>query len=257
MTASKGSANSSDISENAEFPFARRADTFSMLIPCIDLQSGRAVQLVHGRERRLAVDDVLGLLDRFGDYPLIHVIDLDAAMRKGSNATLVRELCAAARKRKIRVRVGGGIRTVARAARIVGWGAEKIIVGSAAFRNGRVNKAFLKRLASRIGRRRTIVALDTEGGHILVRGWREKLRLRPEEVIPELEEYSSEFLCTYVDAEGTMRGTNLGWFRELRRVTRRPITAAGGICSRSEVRALARLKMHAAVGMALYTGKIT
>ena len=118
-----------------------------MMIPCIDLQDGRAVQLVHGRERKLAVDDVFGLLDRFGRYPLIHVIDLDAAMRKGTNARLVRELCAAAKKRKMRVRVGGGIRTVAQAARIAGWGAEKIIVGSAAFKNGSVNGHFLKRLA--------------------------------------------------------------------------------------------------------------
>src|SRR5260370_25694894 len=153
-----------------------------MLIPCIDLQSGRAVQLVHGRERRVAVRDVLGLLHRFGGYRLIHVIDLDAAMRKGSNGRLVRQLCREAGKRKLRVRVGGGIRTVARAAKIAGWGAEKIIVGSAAFRDGRVNGAFLKRLASRIGRRRIIVALDTEAGPILVRGWRAKLRLRPEGV---------------------------------------------------------------------------
>jgi phosphoribosylformimino-5-aminoimidazole carboxamide ribotide isomerase len=228
-----------------------------MLIPCIDLQDGRAVQLVHGRERKLAVDDVLGLLDRFGSHPLIHVIDLDAAMRKGSNARLVRELCAAAKKRKLRVRVGGGIRTVAQAARIAGWGAEKIIVGSAAFKDGRVNATFLGRLARKIGRRRVIVALDTERGRILVRGWQDKLRLRPDEVIPELEKYASEFLCTYVDAEGTMRGTNLEWFRALRRATRRPITAAGGIRSREEIRALARIKMNAAVGMALYTGKLS
>ena len=100
-----------------------------------------------------------------------------------------------------------------------------------------------------------IVALDTEGGKILVRGWQDKLRLRPDEVIPELEKYASEFLCTYVDAEGTMRGTNLEWFRTLRRATRLPITAAGGIRSREEIRALARIKMNAAVGMALYTGK--
>jgi phosphoribosylformimino-5-aminoimidazole carboxamide ribotide isomerase len=242
---------------NIPFPFAKRGDPLNMMIPCIDLQSGRAVQLVHGRERRLAVDDVLGLLDRFGDYPLIHVIDLDAAMRKGSNARLVRQLCVAASKRKMRVRVGGGIRTVARAEKIAGWGAEKIIVGSAAFRNGRVNSAFLERLVSRIGRRRIIVALDTEGGRILVRGWREKLRLSPGEVIPELEKYASEFLCTYVDAEGTMRGTNLGWFRALRGATSRPITAAGGIRSHSEIRALEKIKMNAAVGMALYTGKLS
>jgi phosphoribosylformimino-5-aminoimidazole carboxamide ribotide isomerase len=228
-----------------------------MMIPCIDLQDGRAVQLVHGRERKLAVDDVFGLLERFGKYPLIHVIDLDAAMRNGTNASLVRQLCAAAKKRKMRVRVGGGIRTVAQAARISGWGAEKIIVGSAAFRDGKVNAKFLEHLVKKIGRRRVMIALDTEGGKILVRGWQDKLRLRPEEVIPELEKYASEFLCTYVDAEGTMRGTNLEWFRALRRATRRPITAAGGIRSLGEIRALARIKMNAAVGMALYTGKLS
>jgi phosphoribosylformimino-5-aminoimidazole carboxamide ribotide isomerase len=228
-----------------------------MMIPCIDLQDGRAVQLVHGRERKLAVDDVLGLLERFGSHPLIHVIDLDAAMRKGSNARLVRELCAAAKKRKMRVRVGGGIRSVAQAARIAGWGAEKIIVGSAAFKNGRVNAGFLGRLTAKIGRRRVIVALDTEGGKILVRGWQDKLRLRPDEVIPDLEKFASEFLCTYVDAEGTMRGTNLKWFRSLRRATSRPITAAGGIRSQAEIRSLERMKMDAAVGMALYTGKLS
>src|SRR5579863_281381 len=133
-----------------------------MMIPCIDLQDGRAVQLVHGRERKLAVDDVFGLLDRFGAHPLIHVIDLDAAMRKGSNSKLVRELCAAAKKRKMRVRVGGGIRTVAQAAKIAAWGAEKIIVGSAAFKNGRVNHIFLNRLARKIGRRRFNNAPTTE-----------------------------------------------------------------------------------------------
>jgi len=228
-----------------------------MMIPCIDLQDGRAVQLVHGRERKLAVEDVFGLLERFGKHPLIHVIDLDAAMRKGSNARLVRGLCAAAKKRKMRVRVGGGIRSVAQAARIAGWGAEKIIVGSAAFQNGQVNAKFLNLLVEKIGRRRIIVALDTEGGKILVRGWQDKLRLRPDEVIPELEKYASEFLCTYVDAEGTMRGTNLNWFRSLRRATSRPITAAGGIRSRAEIRALARIKMNAAVGMALYTGRLS
>ncbi|HEX3375426.1 MAG TPA: HisA/HisF-related TIM barrel protein [Candidatus Acidoferrales bacterium] len=228
-----------------------------MMIPCIDLQDGRAVQLVHGRKLKLAVDDVFGLLERFGSHPLIHVIDLDAAMRKGSNGRLVRGLCVAANKRKMRVRVGGGIRTVAQAAKIAGWGAEKIIVGSAAFKDGNINEKFLSRLAAKIGKERVIVALDTEGGKILVRGWQDKLRLRPDEVIPQLEKYASGFLCTYVDAEGTMRGTNLKWFRSLRRATKRPITAAGGIRSHKEIHALGRMKMDAAVGMALYTGKLS
>jgi len=224
-----------------------------MIIPCIDLQSGRAVQLVHGRKRRLAVDDVFGLLERFRQYPLLHVIDLDAAMGRGSNARLVRELC---RRAPMRVRVGGGIRTSAKAKLILDGGAEKIIVGSAAFRRGRVNSVFLSRLVRKVGRERVIIAVDTEGGHILVRGWREKLRLRPDDVFSELARYGSEFLCTYVDAEGTMRGTSLAWFRALRAATDLPITAAGGIRSRREVRALERLGMNAAVGMALYLNRL-
>lgn len=224
-----------------------------MIIPCIDLQGGRAVQLVHGRERKLAVEDVFGLLDRFRKYPILHVIDLDAAMRKGSNARLVRALC---QRAPMRVRVGGGVRTSARAVRLVNSGAEKVIVGSAAFRRGGVNRAFLGRLAKRVGRKRVIVAVDTMEGHILVRGWREKLRLRPDQVLPELGRYASEFLCTYVDREGTMRGTDLDWFRALRRATPLPITAAGGISSMREVRALERIGMNSAVGMALYTGRL-
>lgn len=224
-----------------------------MIIPCIDLQDGRAVQLVHGRKRRLAVDDVFGLLERFREYPLLHVIDLDAAMGKGSNARLVGALC---RKAPMRVRVGGGIRTAARAKRILDAGAEKIIVGSAAFRDGKVDSAFLSRMASRVGRKHIVVAVDTDGGRILVRGWQDKLRLRPEEVFAELRKYASEFLCTYVDAEGTMRGTNLKWFRSLRAATDLPITAAGGIRSHREVRALERIGMNSAVGMAMYLNKL-
>jgi phosphoribosylformimino-5-aminoimidazole carboxamide ribotide isomerase len=224
-----------------------------VIIPCIDLQDGRAVQLVRGRTLRLAVEDVFGLLDRFRDYPLLHVIDLDAAMGRGSNARLVGQLC---RKAPMRVRVGGGIRTAARAKRILAAGAEKVIIGSAAFRDGGVNRAFLSRLAARVGKKRIIVAVDTQGGRILVRGWQEKLRLTPQEVFAELERYASEFLCTYVDAEGTMRGTSLRWFRQLRKATRLPITAAGGIRSAREVRQLERLGMNAAVGMALYLNRL-
>jgi phosphoribosylformimino-5-aminoimidazole carboxamide ribonucleotide (ProFAR) isomerase len=226
-----------------------------MIIPCIDLQDGLAVQLVHGRRRALAVRDVLGLLERFQNYPIRHVIDLDAAMRCGSNGALVRALCHEARLRKgPRIRAGGGIRSVARAAQVVRWGAEKVIIGSAAFKRGAVNHAFLRRFAKRLGRGRITIALDAEGGRIAVRGWREKLHLNPAEVMPELEKYCSGFLCTYVDAEGTLAGTNLAWFRALRRATRLPITAAGGIRSPKEVRALARIKMDAAVGMAIYRG---
>ena len=224
-----------------------------MIIPCIDLQGGKAVQLVRGRRRALAVEDVLGLLDRFRDYPILHVIDLDAAMRTGSNARWIKRLCHKANRE---VRVGGGIRTAARAEKILSWGASKVIVGSAAFRDAKVDRAFLADLAKRVGRKHIIIAIDTEGGRILVRGWREKLKLRPAEVIPQLEPFCSGFLSTYVDNEGTMKGTNLRWFRQLQHVTKLPITAAGGIHTMREVNALEKAGMDAAVGMAIYTGAL-
>jgi len=224
-----------------------------MIIPCIDLQDGRAVQLVRGRRRALAVDDVLGLLDRFRSYPILHVIDLDAAMGKGSNVAWIKRL---ARAGKMKVRVGGGIRDVKAAAQILRWGAEKIIVGSAAFKDGKANVDFLCKLRERVGKRRVIVALDTEKGRILVRGWQERLKLHPADVMAELEPYCSAFLATYVDNEGTMKGTNLAWFRKLRGMTKLPITAAGGIRSMREVKALEKLGMNAAVGMAIYTGNL-
>jgi phosphoribosylformimino-5-aminoimidazole carboxamide ribotide isomerase len=224
-----------------------------MIVPCIDLQDGKAVQLVRGRRRVLAVDDVLGLLERFRSYPILHVIDLDAAMGKGSNGRWIKQLT---HKGRMKVRVGGGIRNAAMAQKILGWGAEKVIVGSAAFRDGSVDRGFLESLAKAVGKRRVIIAIDTEKGHILVRGWKERLKLRPSEVMAKLEPFCSEFLATYVDNEGTMKGTNLQWFRKLRAMTRLPITAAGGIRSMREVRALEQLGMNAAVGMAIYTGRL-
>jgi phosphoribosylformimino-5-aminoimidazole carboxamide ribotide isomerase len=217
-----------------------------MIIPCIDLQDGKAVQLVQGRKLALSVDDVLGLLQKFAGYPILHVIDLDAALRKGENGALIRELC---QRAGMEVRVGGGIRTAAHA--------KKAIVGSAIFKDGAVSSGFLRTLAKQVGKDHLIFALDSKGGRIVVRGWTQRLMLRPQDVIPQIEPYCAGFLCTYVDNEGTMKGTNLDWFRKLRRITSLPITAAGGIRSKREVRALEKIDMHAAIGMALYTGKLS
>ncbi len=228
-----------------------------MLIPCIDLQGGRAVQLVHGRRRALAVADVLGLLKRFGHHPWLHVIDLDAAMGKGDNRELVRELCVRAKREYgMKVRMGGGIRTMRRAGQLARMGVAQIIIGSAAFREGRPNLLFLKRLASRLAKKKILIALDTAKGQIVVHGWRNSLHISPSEVMSQLEPYCGGFLCTDVDREGTMKGVNMHWFRELRAATRLPIVAAGGISSRREIRALEKLGMDAAVGMALYKNRV-
>ena len=228
-----------------------------MLIPCIDLQDGQAVQLVHGRKRELVVADVFGLLKKFADYPWLHVIDLDAAMEKGQNDKLVRQLCASARKDFcMKVRVGGGIRTVSRAEEIARWGASQVIVGSAAFRKGKVNAGFLRRLARKVPRKQIIIALDTARGNISIHGWRTRIALQAEKVMTQLEPFCAGFLCTDVDREGTMTGANLEWFRRLRSATPHPIIAAGGIKTRREIAALEKMGMDAAVGMAMYKNRV-
>jgi phosphoribosylformimino-5-aminoimidazole carboxamide ribotide isomerase len=228
-----------------------------VLIPCIDLQGGEAVQLVHGRRRELAVSDVFGLLKKFGHHEWLHVIDLDAAMRKGHNRRMVSELCAwAKREHGMKVRVGGGIRTVRAAEQLIGLGVAQIIIGSAAFRKGRPNLAFLKRLRDRVNKKQVLIALDTAKGKIVIHGWRTSLRISPREVMSALEPYCGGFLCTDVDREGTMSGVNLEWFRDLRAATKLRIVAAGGISSRQEIRALEKLGMDAAVGMALYKNRV-
>jgi phosphoribosylformimino-5-aminoimidazole carboxamide ribotide isomerase len=228
-----------------------------VLIPCIDLQGGQAVQLVHGRRRELAVSDVFGLLEKFKTYPWLHLIDLDAAIGTGDNNALARELCMQARKRyKLKVRVGGGIRTTARAREIAEWGADQIIIGSAAFREGKINLRFLRQLTKRVSPVQIVVALDTAKGRITINGWRRKLALRPEDVMSQLEPFCAAFLCTDVDREGTMTGANLRWFRKLRAATEHPIIAAGGIKSRREISGLEKIGMDAAVGMAVYKNRL-
>lgn len=228
-----------------------------MLIPCIDLQGGQAVQLVHGKKRELAVADVFGLLHKFKSYSWLHVIDLDAAMGRGTNDDLVRELCTRARKDfRIKVRVGGGIRTVSRAQEVARWGASQIIIGSAAFHNGRINVRFLRQLARKLPRKRIIVALDTAGEKITIHGWRKRLAVQAEDVMAQLVPFCAGFLCTDVDREGTMSGANLDWFRKLRGATPHHIIAAGGIKTHREIGALSKLGMDAAVGMAMYKNRL-
>jgi phosphoribosylformimino-5-aminoimidazole carboxamide ribotide isomerase len=224
-----------------------------VLIPCIDLQNGKAVQLIHGRKRELARTDVFGVLEKFKNYEWLHIIDLDAAMGKTSNAKLAQKLCFTAQSSYgMKVRIGGGIRTVARAAKIAAWKPEQIIVGSAVFRDGKVNLPFLKRLVKRLDPGKIVIALDTAKGCITIQGWRRALKLRAEDVMTELQPYCAAFLCTDVDREGTLSGANLKWFRSLRNATDHPVIAAGGIKTPREVSALEKMGMDAAVGMAMY-----
>ena len=221
-----------------------------MLIPCIDLMDGKAVQLVRGRKKALDADP-FEMLEKFRGFPAIQVIDLNAAIGNGDNSSLTKKLC-----RRAACYVGGGIRTVDRVREVAGLGAKKIIIGTAAFHEGEIDRKFLAAARRAAGKTRIMIALDTSRGRIVVRGWRHRTPLRAVDVIPELERYCSAFLCTYVDKEGMMQGTNLRWFRSLRDATRLPITAAGGITTMQDIQALSNLNIDAAVGMAIYTGRL-
>jgi phosphoribosylformimino-5-aminoimidazole carboxamide ribotide isomerase len=222
-----------------------------MIVPCIDLMGGKVVQLVQGREKALEGDSPLAMLEKFKAFPEIQVIDLDAAIGNGANDDLVQLLAANAR-----TRIGGGIRTATRAQTLADQGAYRIIVGTAAFTPTGANTEFLQSLVDTVGRDKLVIALDSKDGKIVIKGWRAAMDFTAEEVIRSLEPYCSGFLCTYVDKEGMMQGTDLDWFRRLRAATSHEITAAGGITTIDEIRALKAMNIHAAVGMAIYTGRL-
>ena len=218
-----------------------------MIIPCIDLMGGKVVQLVQGREKALEGGTPLEMIERFAAFPEIQVIDLDAAMGKGSNDDLV-ELIAA----RATARVGGGVRSPERARMLIEQGAHRVIVGTAAFQ-----RELLQEIADATGPDRLIIALDSRGGKVVVKGWQEATEFSAEQVIHQLEPFCSGFLCTYVDKEGLMQGTDLDWFRRLRASTKHELTAAGGITTLEEIRELQKLGIHAALGMAIYTGRLS
>ena len=223
-----------------------------MIFPCIDLMDGKVVQLVQGKAKALEGDSPEVMLQKFAAFPEIQVIDLDAAMGRGSNDDLVRMLVSRAV-----CRVGGGVRTIERARSLVDLGAHRLIVGTSAFTKTGLNHDLLAALRDEVGRKTLVIALDSKDGYIVVKGWQEATSIQAIDVIRELEPYCSGVLCTYVDKEGMMQGTDLEWFRSLRSATSLEITAAGGITTVEDVEALRALNINAALGMAIYTGRLS
>jgi phosphoribosylformimino-5-aminoimidazole carboxamide ribotide isomerase len=220
-----------------------------MLIPSIDLQAGGVVQLVQGDRLAIRDDDVFAWVRRFEKFPTVQVIDLDAAMGKGDNLALVEQIAG-----RMGCRVGGGIRTIERARHLLAAGAQKVIVGSAVFKDGRPNLVFARALSDAVGVERVIIAVDSRQGQVVVDGWKTMLQITAAEAARELEAYCGEFLYTHVDKEGLMAGTDLEAILDVQHATARRVTAAGGITTSEEVDRLDDLGIDSVVGMALYTG---
>lgn len=220
-----------------------------MLIPSIDLLGGRIVQLVQGEKLRLAFDDFEYWIQKFSKFPLVQLIDLDAAMRQGENSALVAQIA-----KRLPVQVGGGISSIERARQVLETGAKRVIIGSALFSaEGTVNTAFAAELAVAVGADRVVAGIDTKNGRIAVKGWKAQVELTPDDAIPQLDPHAAAFLYTNVDGEGMLGGFPIATAARLRNLTQRQLIVAGGIRSQQEVDELQALGADAVVGMAVYT----
>ena len=222
-----------------------------MLIPSIDLQGGRIVQLVQGERLAVETTDVDTWVHRFSGYARVQLIDLDAAKGEGTNDELVRTICA-----RLPCRVGGGIRSLERARQVLSAGATGVILGSALFREKGVDLQFASTLAAALGPDRLIAAVDSRAGRVVIHGWRTRLGITPVDAVLQLGPYFGEFLFTVVDREGLMGGTDVAAIEAVRAATTRRVTAAGGITTQEEIDRLDTMRVDAVVGMAIYTGRL-
>ncbi len=220
-----------------------------MLIPSIDLMGGRIVQLVQGEKLRVSFDDFEYWIEKFLRFPLVQLIDLDAAMRQGDNSGLVAQIA-----KRLPCQVGGGIRSTERASEVIDAGAKRVIIGSALFSDdGKVNADIASALTAAVGAERVVAGIDTKNGRIAVKGWKAQVALTPDEAIPQLEKYVAGYLYTHVDGEGLMQGFPMDAAARLRKLTARQLIVAGGIRSQQEVDDLDAMGVDAVVGMAVYT----
>ena len=222
-----------------------------MLIPSIDLMGGRVVQLQQGERLAVESHDLDGWIARFAHFPIVQLIDLDAAMGKGSNDELVKYVA-----KTLPCQVGGGIRSIERAQELLAAGARRVILGSVLFNKRGVNRGRAESFAEVIDPDALIGAIDSRGGKVVIHGWKTPLTISPADAAKTLEPYVGAFLYTHVDTEGMLSGLNLEAVNTVQAATKRRLIAAGGIRSKEEVDALDRLNIDAVVGMAIYTGLI-
>jgi phosphoribosylformimino-5-aminoimidazole carboxamide ribotide isomerase len=182
---------------------------------------------------------------------MVQLIDLDAAMGKGTNEALVQQFC-----ERLPCQVGGGLRSVEAVQRMLRAGAKKAIVGSALLKDGAVDAEAARQFAHAAAAARLIFAVDSRGGRVSIHGWKKETDLTPEQMMRETEAYCGGFLYTHIDTEGLMKGIPLDVIRTLRAATSRKLIAAGGIRNRQEIDELHAMGVDAVVGMALYTGAL-
>ncbi len=223
-----------------------------MLIPSIDLMGGKIVQLVQGEKKALEFDNFDYWIERFSKYPLVQVIDLDAARGAGTNRQIVNQIA-----QRLPCQVGGGIRSLETAREVLQAGAQRVVIGSSLLKNGKINTQYAAVLAGELGTAPLVFALDSRGGRVAIDGWRKETALTAFDMIRSLEPFCDTFLYTHIDTEGLMGGIPMQTVSAIRQATSRRLVVAGGITSQREIDSLHALGMDAVVGMALYSGRLS
>ena len=204
--------------------------------------NGHAVQLIGGKELAIDAGDPRPIARKFGRVGEIAVIDLDAALGKGSNKDVILDLLKIAP-----CRVGGGIRDPETAMFWLNAGARSVILGTQA----------VPEVLKHLPRDRVMAALDAEYGEVVVQGWTEKTGQKIADRIQVLNEFVSGYLITFVEKEGRLGGTNLDQVEQLVQLADGArVTIAGGVTTREDIAALDKLQADAQVGMALYSNKL-
>lgn len=223
-------------------------------IPAIDLRDGCCVQLVGGSfdDERVRITDPMGVAQRWIDagFTRLHVVDLDAAMGSGSNASAVRSLV---ELDALETQVGGGLRDDAALTELFLRGGHRAVVGTRALQD----RAWLSAAAD-AWPQRLIVAADARDGSVVANGWTSALRADVVDVVAQLDAFPlAGVLVTAVEREGRMLGPDVALMRRVVAASRHPIIASGGIGTMNDLRALADVGVAGCViGMALYSGAL-
>jgi len=226
-----------------------------LVIPAVDLKDGKTVQLVGGvfGSEKVVIEDIFGVVEKFYEAGIkrLHIIDLNATKEiGGDNVEIIKKIL---NEKKVEVEVGGGIRNAKKAKELLSYGADYVIIGTAAIEN----LEFLKNLSEEVGKEKIIISLDYKNRKVLTHGWDKETEFSPIEFGKKIQDYCEGILVTCVDKEGQLRGPDTEYLKEIVRELNIPVIASGGITTIEDLKSLKEAGVFGAViGMAIYKGNI-
>lgn len=230
--------------------------TTPLILPCVDIQSGRAVRLYEGDPERETVyfDSPLAAARHWVSLGagMLHLVDLDAATGRGENRAVIAEIV---HEIGVPVEVGGGVRDRAAAEDLLRLGVHRVVIGTAAVRSPEL----VAELIAAHGPERVVVSLDARGLEVATHGWAQGSGVQVAELTPDLAHAGLETLIfTDVTRDGTLRGLDRALMRQVRTLWTNTLIVGGGVATVDDVRLLAEENIEGAiVGRAIYEGTLS